>query len=69
MMTRQDPTYRGPEEGKDAPFKASTAKIDWPCYKNTMSDYQRKFSMENFRRESTPKMATTLNAIKAPKPS
>ena len=40
---RQDPRYRGPEEGKDAKHRysieacsieACTAKTDWPCHKN-----------------------------------
>ena len=37
---RQDPRYRGPEEGKYAKrtymysIEACTAKMDWSCYKN-----------------------------------
>ena len=38
QVARQDPRYRGPEEGKDAKrtysIEASTAKMDWPCHKN-----------------------------------
>ena len=38
QVTRQDPRYRGPEEGKDAKrtytIEACTAKMDWPCHKN-----------------------------------
>ena len=37
-MARQDPRHRGPEESRDAKhaycLKASTAKVDRPCYKN-----------------------------------
>ena len=37
-MARQDPRYRGPEEGKDAKrtysIKAGRAKMSWSCYKN-----------------------------------
>ena len=38
QVARQDPRYRGPEEGKDAKctysIEACTAKMDWPCHKN-----------------------------------
>ena len=38
QVARQDPRYRGPEEGKDAEctysIEACTAKMDWPCHKN-----------------------------------
>ena len=37
-VTRQDSRHRGLEESRDAKhvycLKASTAKVDWPCYKN-----------------------------------
>ena len=41
QMARQDFRHGGSEEGRDAKhaycecLKASTAKVDWPCYKNT----------------------------------
>ena len=38
QVARQDSRYGGPEESRDAKhvycLKASTAKVDWPCYKN-----------------------------------
>ena len=38
QVARQDPRHRGHEESRDAKHaychKASTAKVDWPCYKN-----------------------------------
>ena len=38
QVARQDPRHRGPEESRDAKhaycLKASTAKVDWSCYKN-----------------------------------
>ena len=38
QVARQDSRHRGPEETMDAKqvysLKASTAKIDWPCYNN-----------------------------------
>ena len=38
QVARQDPRYRGPEEGKNAKrtysIEACTAKMDWPCHKN-----------------------------------
>ena len=38
LVARQDPRYRGPEEGKDAKrtysIEACTAQMDWPCHKN-----------------------------------
>ena len=38
QVARQDPRHGGPEESRDAKhaycLKASTAKVDWPCYKN-----------------------------------
>ena len=48
-------------------LKASTDKMDWPYYKNAclMRDFQRKFSMENYRRESAL-MVTKRNATKTP---
>ena len=37
-MAGQDSRHRGPDESRDAKhaysLKASTAKMDWPCYKN-----------------------------------
>ena len=40
QVARQDPRYRGPEEGKDAKrtysIEASTAKVHWPCHKNAL---------------------------------
>ena len=37
-MARQDFRHGGPEESRDAKhvycFKATTAKVDWPCYNN-----------------------------------
>ena len=37
QVARQDPRYRGPEEGKDAKrtysIEACTVKMDWPCHK------------------------------------
>ena len=59
----QDPRHRGPEESRYAKhaycLKASTAKVDWPCYKNAwlMSDFLRKSSMVNYKRESALKVA------------
>ena len=39
QVAKQDPRYRGPEEGKDAKrtysIEACTAKMDWPCHKNS----------------------------------
>ena len=68
-MARHDSRHRGPEESRDAKhtyrLTASTAKVDWPCYKNAMSDFQRKSSMENYRRKSTLKVARR-NATKTP---
>ena len=64
----QDPEYGGPEEGKDAKRTysikacAPTCRMDWPCL---MGDYQRKFSMQNFRKGSAHKVAKT-NATKTP---
>ena len=64
-MVRQDPRYRGPEEGKDAKrtysIKAGTSKMSWSCYKNA----HRKFSMEYFRTKSALKEAKR-NATKIP---
>ena len=35
QVARQDPRYRGPEEGKDAySIEGCTAKMDWPYHKN-----------------------------------
>ena len=38
QVARQDPRYRGPEEGKYAKrtysIEACTAKMDWPRHKN-----------------------------------
>ena len=38
LVARQDPRYRGPEEGKYAKrtysIDACTGKMDWPCHKN-----------------------------------
>ena len=38
QVAGQDSRHRGPEESRDAKhaysLKASTAKMDWPCYKN-----------------------------------
>ena len=38
QVARQDSSYRGSEESRGAKhayiLKASTAKMDWPCYKN-----------------------------------
>ena len=38
QVARQDPRYRGPEEGKYAKrthsIEACTAKMNWPCHKN-----------------------------------
>ena len=38
QVARQNPRYRGPEEGKDAKhtfsIEACTAKMGWPCHKN-----------------------------------
>ena len=70
QVTRQDPRYRGPEEGKDAKrtysIEACTAKMDWPCHKKCqMSGCQRKFSMENCKKESAHKVAKR-NATKTP---
>ena len=37
-LERQDSRHGGPEESSDAKhaycLKASTAKVDWPCYNN-----------------------------------
>ena len=62
QVARQDPRYRGPEEGKDAKrtnyIEACTAKMDWPCHnKFLMSGCQRKFSRENCKKESAHKVA------------
>ena len=38
QVAGQDSRHRGPDESRDAKhaysLKASTAKMDWPCYKN-----------------------------------
>ena len=38
QVARQDSRHGGPEESREAMhaycLKASTAKVDWPCYKN-----------------------------------
>ena len=38
QVARQDSRHGSPEESRDAKhaycLKASTAKVDWPCYKN-----------------------------------
>ena len=65
QVARQDSRHGGPEESRDAKhaycLKASTAKMDWPL----MSDFQRKSSMENYKRESAIKVARR-NATKTP---
>ena len=38
QVAKQDPIHKGPKENKDAKhadcLKATTAKVNWPCYKN-----------------------------------
>ena len=68
QMARQDPRYRGPEEGKDAKrtysIEACTdgLAMSQECL---MSDCQRKISMENCKKESDHKVAKR-NATKTP---
>ena len=69
-MARQNPRYRGPEEGKDAKraynIEACTAKMDAMSQECLMSGCQRKFSMENCKKESIHKVAKKKNATKTP---
>ena len=65
QVSRQDPRYRGSEEGGDAKriyhFKDGLVMLQ----EYLMSDYQIMIFMENFRRESTLKVAKR-NATKTP---
>ena len=65
QMARQDPRHRGSEEGSDGKytcsFKASTAGMDRPSYKNARSFF---FSMENYKRESVLKMARKKKTLR-----
>ena len=65
-MARQDPRYRGPEECKDAKHTYSIeARWTGMLQECLMSSCQRKFSIQNCRKESAHKVVKR-NATKTP---
>ena len=67
-MARQDPRYRGPEEGKDAKRTYSIEAGLAMSQECLMSGCQRKFSMENCKKESAHKdiLKASLKAFNIP---
>ena len=69
-MARQDPRYRGPEEGKDATrtysiMKLAQLRLTGHVTRMPVSGCQRKFFMENCKKESAHTVAKR-NATKTP---
>ena len=72
-VARQDPKHRCPKEGRNAKhaYSPKASAVAWNGHALRMTnDFQRKFSMEHYRRESALKVArrnATKTLSKAPR--